>query len=149
MDSRYTEDMSIPQQKMLQYDVIAEEFEPVIFRNAPYYFETGVLTSLSDGARISKNHEHMQANGWVYDRNSHFLWEQEENLVKRRKAQGEEQLYLICGAFNDDMQHFGFNNRPILENGLHGIYEKAQNELKNANNSNEFIFDQTVYTIKL
>ena len=37
MDSRYTNDMSITEQKLLQYDVITEEFEPVIFRHSPFF----------------------------------------------------------------------------------------------------------------
>lgn len=137
LDEKVIDTMTITEQKLLQYDVISDEFEPIIFKNSPYYFETGVLTSMSDGARIATKYGHMQANGWVYARNSHFLWEQDENLVNRRKNQGEEELYLICGAFNDDMQHFGFNNRPILENGLKGVYEKAENELKNAKTAEE------------
>ena len=140
MDSRFQDGMSVAQQKMLQYDVITEEFEPVLFKNSPYYFETGVLTSLSDGSRYAKNYGHTQANGWVYRRNSHIVWSQGEKLMSKRKSQTAELLYLICGAFNDDSQHFGFNNRPILENGLKGIYEKAQNELKNAKNQDEVDF---------
>ena len=126
MDSKYQNGMSIAEQKMLQYDVISQEFEPIIFKNSPYYYETGVLTSLSDGSRYAKNYGHYQANGWVYNRNSHIFWSQGENLTNRRKSQASELLYLICGAFNDDYQHFGFNNRPILEGGLKGIYEKSQ-----------------------
>ena len=50
LDGRFSDGMSVTQQKMLQYDVITEEFEPVIFRHVPFFYETGVLTSLSDGA---------------------------------------------------------------------------------------------------
>ena len=137
MDSKYQNGMSIAEQKMLQYDVISQEFEPIIFKNSPYYYETGVLTSLSDGSRYAKNYGHYQANGWVYNRNSHIFWSQGENLTNRRKSQASELLYLICGAFNDDYQHFGFNNRPILEGGLKGIYEKSQEELLNVQNQQE------------
>ena len=56
MDARFREGMTVLEQKMLQYDVITEEFEPVIFPHSPYFYETGVLTSLSDGARKAKNH---------------------------------------------------------------------------------------------
>ena len=73
MDNRYTDGMSIVEQKLLQYDVITEEFEPVVFRYLPYFYETGVLTSLSDGAREAKGHSFIQANGWVYTRNKHLF----------------------------------------------------------------------------
>lgn len=140
MDSLYEEGMSVAKQKMLQHTVISEEFCPVIFKSSSFYYETGVLTSLSDGARYAKGYGHTQANGWVWRKNSHFLWEQEESLVNKRKAQAEELLYLICGAFNDDYQHFNFNIRPILESGLKGIYEKAKKELNTAKNEEEVEF---------
>lgn len=144
MDSKYQNNMNIAQQKMLQYSVITEEFDPVIFKNSPFYYETGVLTSLSDGARIAKNYGHKQANAWVFNRNSNLFWIQNENLINRRRAQLQELFYLICGAFNDDSQHFCFNNRPILENGLKGIYEKAQKELVKTKNSDETDFLKAV-----
>ena len=62
MDGRFLEGMTVTEQKLLQYDVITEEFEPVIFPHCPFYWETGVLTSLSDGARKAKGHGFNQAN---------------------------------------------------------------------------------------
>ena len=38
MDSRYQEGMSVTQQKLLQYDVITEEFTPVLFPEIPFFF---------------------------------------------------------------------------------------------------------------
>ena len=38
MDEKATPDMSVAAQKLMQYEVIAEEFEPVIFRNSPFYY---------------------------------------------------------------------------------------------------------------
>ena len=137
MDERYKDGMSITAQKLLQYDVITEEFNPVIFRYVPYFYETGVLTSLSDGARWAKGHSFMQANGWVYKRNSHFFIEQDTSLNERKNNQLDENLYLICGPYNDTSQHFNFNFRPFLESGLKGTYEKAKSELNNAKNSEE------------
>lgn len=129
LDERATDGLSTLAQKLLQYEVIAEKFTPTVFKSVPYYFETGVLTSLSDGARTAKSFGHMQANGWVYARNAHLFWEQDAKLTERRKAQGKELLYLICGPFNDDCQHFAFNNRPILEGGLKSVYERAKQAL--------------------
>ena len=144
MDSRFREDMSVTAQKLLQYDVICEEFEPVIFRHNPFFYETGVLTSLSDGSRTAKNHGFIQANGWVFMRNCHLFQEQDPVLFQKRSAQLEENLYLICGFYNDASQHFNFNFRPILEVGLKGIYEKAQAELPKAKNSSEAEFLSSV-----
>ncbi|MBE7025985.1 MAG: hypothetical protein E7410_00245 [Ruminococcaceae bacterium] len=144
MEKRYKESMSVTEQKLLQYDVITEEFDPVIFRNAPYFYETGVLTSLSDGARGAKGHSFVHANGWVYKRNEHLFAEQDEELYERMCAQKDEKLYLICGPYNDVSQHFNFNCRPILEVGLKGIYEKAEAELARAKNHEEEEFLKAV-----
>ncbi len=137
MDARFEDGMTVTEQKLLQYDVITEEFEPVIFRHSPYFYETGVLTSLSDGARKAKGHGFTQANGWVYSRNEHLFIDQDEALYALARAQKKEQLYLICGPYNDTSQHFNFNSRPFLEIGAKGIYEKAEAELSNAKNEEE------------
>ena len=137
MDARFCEGMSVTAQKLLQYDVITEEFEPVVFRHAPYFYETGVLTSLSDGACTAKGHGFYQANGWVYARNEHLFEEQDPALFQLTRAQKKELLYLICGPYNDNKQHFNFNNRPILERGLAGIYQTAEDEIKNAKTDGE------------
>ena len=51
MEQRYRSEMTITEQKLLQYDVITEEFDPKVFRYTPFFYETGVLTSLSDGVQ--------------------------------------------------------------------------------------------------
>ena len=140
MDARYTDGMSVLAQKCLQYDVICEEFEPTVFRHTPYFYETGVLTSLSDGAFSAKSHRFTQANGWVFTRNQHLFEDQDPELYAVTRAQKNEQLYLICGPYNDINQHFNFNCRPFLEGGLKGVYGKAQAELTNAKNADEAEF---------
>ena len=144
MDSLVTEDMTVVQQKLLQYRVIAEEFEPVIFKHTPFFYETGVLTSLSDGARSAKGHRFTQANGWVYDRNAHFFKEFDEALYNRKRTHLKEQLYLICGSFNDDSQHFNFNNRPFLKGGLRSVYDRAKVQIPFAQNSEEIEFLEAI-----
>ncbi len=127
LDSKVTDDMSITDQKLMQYDVIAEEFEPIIFKTLPFYNETGVLTALSDGSRHAKGYEFTQASGWVFNRNAHKFNEQDADMVERREIQGwQEYLYLICGHFNDIGQHHNYNYGPVFEMGLKGIYEKAE-----------------------
>ena len=144
MDSRYNDGMSVTAQKLLQYDVITEEFCPVIFRYSPYFYETGVLTSLSDGAREAKGHPFIQANGWAYTRNAHLFAEQDKDLWEHTRAQKTEQLYLICGPYNDVCQHFNYNCRPILEGGLKGIYQRAMSEIPKAKNVEEKEFLEAV-----
>lgn len=149
LDGKVAEGMSVTEQKLLQYDVISEEFEPVIFPSCPYFWETGFLTSLSDGARKAKGLGFIQANGWVFNRNQHLFIDQDPLLYDKRNAQMKEVLYLICGPYNDVSQHFNFNNRPILEGGLRGIYEKAEAELKSAKNGEEKEFLRSVCSAML
>ena len=137
LDGRVTDRMTVMEQKCLQYDVISEEFTPTVFRYAPYFYETGVLTSLSDGRREAKQSWFFQANGWVYARNKHLFIEQDEALWAKRMAHMNEKLYLICGPYNDASQHFNFNNRPFLKVGAKGIYEKAKGLMAEAENDEE------------
>lgn len=134
------EEMTVTAQKLLQYDIIVREFEPVLFGTIPFYYETGTLTSLSDGARDSKGADFVHAGGMTYERNKDIFIRQDPELWKRRSAQGEENLYLICGPYNDVSQHFNFNHRPILEHGLKGIYEHAEEMLELAENQEETEF---------
>lgn len=144
MDERADGNMSITQQKLLQYDVITKQFEPKIFRYSPFFYETGVLTSLSDGARSAKGHSFIQANGWTYKRNCHLFEEQDKALYQRKRSHTREKLYLICGPYNDTEQHFNFNCRPFLEIGAKGIYKKAQSELAKATDTEEREFLEAV-----
>ncbi len=144
MDARYEETMSVTRQKLLQYEVICEEFSPVVFRYNPYFYETGVLTSLSDGGRLAKGHGFVQANGWIYNKRYSVFEKQDPALFRLRDTQVDECLYLICGPFNDIMQHFNLNCRPILKNGLKGIYKKAKKELETAKNEEEREFLEAV-----
>ena len=137
MDARLTEGMTVLQEKLLQYDVITEEFEPVLFPSAPYFYETGFLTSLSDGTRMAKGFGFTQANGWVYDRHEYLFVRQDEKLYEKKLAQAEENLYLICGPYNDTYQHYNFNCRPFLEIGAVGIAKKAEAELASATDGEE------------
>ncbi len=137
LDCRVTENMTVMDQKILQYKVISEEFEPKLFLSSPFYYETGTLTALSDGGLWSKGTGKPHAGGWVYMRNQHLFEEQDAVLWEKKNRQREEQLYLICGPYNDMFQHFNFNNRPIFERGLKGIYEEARAGLSHAENDDQ------------
>lgn len=56
----------------------------------------------------------------------------------------KERFYLICGAYNDDTQHFLINHRPIFEKGLKGVYKDARNALNAAENAEEKQFLSSV-----
>ena len=54
LDKLYDPSLNLTELKLMQYDVILDEIDPVIFPNLPFYYETGALTSHSDGRRNSK-----------------------------------------------------------------------------------------------
>lgn len=140
LDQTVTPEMTVMEQKKLQYQVIAREVSPVVFRTVPFYFETGALVPLSDGALFAKGENFTHAAGWIYRRNEHKFRDQDPELWEVRHRQGAQQLYLICGEYNDAFQHFNFNYRPILAHGLRGVYEQAQAALADAETPEERAF---------
>ncbi len=139
LDSKKAEDMTPVALKVLQYGVIAEEFEPVLFRNCPYYFETSIITSCCDGCgwAVKKGHHFPQANSWAGMQNGHLYKERDPELHEKLSAQRSELLYLFSNEYWDSQQHFNFNNRPILTGGLKSVYEKAKAQLDRAENDKQ------------
>lgn len=143
LNSLETEDLSIFEQKVLQYKTITDMMDPVIFLNSPFYFETGTMCAECDGARDWRN-DHHHPGGWVFRKNFHKFIDQNPELWELRLSQAGERFYLICGPYNDVSQHFTFNYRPVFEIGLKGIFEKAQDGLKTAETKKERDFLNSV-----
>ncbi len=136
LERRYREDMNAYRMKALQYETIVELCEPVIFDNSPFYYEIGTMVAHCDGANVWRGgHEH--AGGWAFRRNRRIYADTYPELLERARSQKRNQLYLICGDFCDELQHFQFNYRPLFEHGLRGIYEKALAQLENAETDEE------------
>lgn len=152
LDRQYSEDMSAYEMKMMQYQAISEAFQPVIFKTVPFYYETGTMFAQTDGSRDFHGHRH--AGGWTYWKNAHKFIDQDPELWELQKAQQQELFYTVGaayedGGYNDQMQHFNFNYRPILSHGLKTIYEKAVAGLKNVETREEELFLQSVCTAML
>ncbi len=135
LDELYDKSMSAYDMKVLQYKTITDIMKPVLFKDLPFYYETGILPGASDGSRNFRGYKH--AGGWTHWKNEHLFIEQDEELWYLRCRQTEELLYLICGAYNDSDQHFQFNHRPILQKGLKGVWEDAKHQLANAETDEE------------
>lgn len=142
LDELYDKSMSAYDMKVLQYKTITDIMKPVLFENAPFYFETGIISGFSDGARDYRGNKHI--GGWTYWRNYHKFTEQDKELWDLTNRQRSELFYLICGAYNDDAQHFLVNYRPIFEKGLKGVYKAAQDALNNTDNAEEKQFFSAV-----
>ena len=133
MDACYREGMSALEMKALQYRVITEMFEPVLFYTSPFYYETGTMWAHCDGGRDFRGFKH--AGGWTFWKNKHRFKDQDPALYELSKKQQAELFYTTM--YHDTMQHFNFNNRPILAGGLRSLYERAEKELASATNSQE------------
>ena len=134
MDKNYKEGMSVFEMKSLQYRIISEHLDTVIFENCPFFYSTATMTGRNLYSLTAR---------WTYDKNEHLFYEQDEELTRRLNAQKDEHLYYICGPFNDARVHFGFYFRPILEGGLKSVYETAQKQMAGAT-EDEKIFLETV-----
>lgn len=130
------------QLKIEQYRVIADEFEPKIFKNSPFYYEMGTMSAHCDGAGEFRGHKH--AGGWLRFRRSRFFIEQDEKAYEQFETQLNEKMYLVCGKYCDELQHFAFNHRPILNGGLKSVYDQAKKSLKTAKTQEEKEFLQSL-----
>ncbi len=138
LDALYRTDMSAYEMKEMQYRWIAAHMRPVLFPHSPFYYETGILPGFSDGARCYHGDRHI--GGWTYEKNEHRWVDQDPALWQTRLEQERQLLYLICGYYHDDAQHFQIGYRPVLEKGLRGVYEEAQKALRQAASDKERTF---------
>lgn len=110
--------MSPLEQKAAQYELIAEHFTPVLFRNSPFFSETGLKISEYDG------HTSLSSGGYVYCRNAHLFRDVSPAEYDHYTACGSLALHLAYGPYCDPDHHcFPFTN--VLEQGLEGIYRKV------------------------
>lgn len=130
LDAEYMEGMSPYDMKVMQYKLITEEFEPVLFYNSPFYYEMGTMAAHCDGAGEFRGHVHL--GGWTYRKNRHKFIDQNPLLYELRRRQKNELFYAIAGPYNDTTQHFNFNYRPVFTEGLSGIYKRAKTQLEYA-----------------
>lgn len=145
LDNSDWEKMNPYQMKIFQYKTITDMFEPVIFDNSPFYFETGTMCATCDGSyfwikpgtETASPTRHMHPGGWTFDKNKHRFVDQNPELWEKRCAQMAEIFYLICGPYNDVTQHFNLNYRPVFETGLKGVYERAVEQSKTAETDEE------------
>jgi len=131
LDLLYDEKYSSYKLKSIQYEFIAEEFEPVIFSESPFYYEMGAMAGICDGAYNFRGHKH--PGGWTNEKRKHLYWDTNRPLYDKFINQRSELLYLVCGNFCDELQHFPFNYKPIFQIGLKGLFEKADKALETAN----------------
>lgn len=102
--------------KAAQYEIIAENFIPVIFRNTPFWSETGLKIAEYDG------HSSLSSGGWLLCRNFHLYADIDRKAFEQHYAADRHCLHLSYGPYCD-YDHHCFPFTRVIENGLCGIYE--------------------------
>ena len=102
LDAMYHEHMTVFEMKRMQYRVITENMDVVLFYNSPFYYETGTLAGACDGARDFRGHRN--AAGWTYWKNEHLFVDQNPELYQLMRRQKKEKMYLIWKTRPDGME---------------------------------------------
>jgi formate C-acetyltransferase len=119
--------------KTAQYEIIAENFQPVIFKNSPFYSEMGVKVAESNGTTP------LSAGCWLFKRNAHRFRDMNPAEFDQYIHAGRQGVHLVYGPYVDYDHHcFPFSN--IVAKGLSGIYRQAEAELTRCVNPEETEF---------
>ena len=125
--------LSAVQLKAAQYEIIADNFQPVIFKNSPFYSEMGVKIAESDGAPP------LNAGAWLYLRNNHLFRDVNPEECDQYYAADRHGIHLAYGPYVDHDHHcFPYSN--AIENGLEYIYIQAESALQDCKSDEETEF---------
>ncbi|MBP5638841.1 MAG: hypothetical protein J6X55_05160 [Victivallales bacterium] len=116
-------DLSPMMLKAAQYEIIADNFQPVLFRNDPFFFEMGLKVAEYDGRRD------LSSGGWLLMRNFHLMQDMDPQEWRHYSNGNKLGLHLEYGIF--DYDHHGFPYANVLQKGLEGICQTLQ-EASNA-----------------
>lgn len=100
--------------KAAQYEIIAEHFQPVLFRNDPFFFEMGLKVAEYDGRR------ELSSGGWLLQRNFHLMPDLDPQEWRHYDNGNRLGVHLFYGIF--DYDHHGFPYANVLQKGLSGLY---------------------------
>jgi len=106
------------QLKAAQYEIIADNFIPVLFRNDPFFFEMGLKIAEYDG------HSRLSSGGWLLLRNWYLMEDADPVEWAHYYSGAELGLHLAYGIY--DFDHHGFPYANVLQQGLCGILERVK-----------------------
>ena len=125
--------LSAVQLKAAQYEIIAENFRPVIFKNSPFYSEMGVKMAESDGVPW------VSAGGWLFMRNAHLFCDANPGEYAQYVEASRKGIHLAYGPYVD-IDHHCFPYSNVMQNGLGHLYLQAEAALKNCANKDQTEF---------
>lgn len=109
------------QLKAVQYELIAERFEPALLRHSPFYFEMGIKAAEGDGEPSTC------AGGWLFRRNAHLF--RDSGPADYDQYQAAARLGLHLSYHYPDVDHHTCSYAAILRQGLRDFHARAEAEL--------------------
>ncbi|MBR7132607.1 MAG: hypothetical protein IKD04_03660 [Clostridia bacterium] len=114
-----------------QYRVIAERVVPTLFDSCDFYYEVCGNAS----------YEVPQTPGmWTYYHNEAKYIELNKDLTEEKELCTSYPIYTYCGNFGDELYHFAFENKAVIEKGFRGIYEEIKEKVKCETNQEKLAF---------
>ena len=109
-------DASPLEMKTVQYEIIADRFKPVIFRNTSFFSEMGVRIAEYDGTGMGPG-------AWLMHRNGHLWQEENPEIFLQHQEFSRAGFHLAYGPFVDP-DHHCFPFTAVLRNGLEHFYRE-------------------------
>lgn len=125
--------------KASMYEILAERFEPVLFKNSPFYSEMGLNVAESDG------YPYLSAAGWLLRRNHHLFKDADPAEYDRYLAANRHGLHLSYGPY-PDIDHHCSSFSYVLTHGLVHAFGRAQDALAQCRNREETEFLEAAIT---
>jgi formate C-acetyltransferase len=131
MDKFYDENPNIHPYllKAALYEEIEKQFEPVIFKNSPFFFEMGVRAAESWGTPDANS-----AATWMFNKRIHIMQELERKHTiwfQMYNAESPLKIWsLHCGGFDFDHHCLGYTR--LMKEGLKGIMTQISKRMKTA-----------------
>lgn len=115
------------------YEIIAENFQPIIFDHSPFYFASDLLPGIMDGR------PDYTPGGWLHRRNRHLFRDANPEDYDRFFLYQKHGLFFCCGPYVDKM-HFCYPIPNVVKKGLKNILLEAEEALKKAETAEEESF---------
>ncbi len=116
------------------HEVIAEKFEPVIFRHCPFFFEMGVRPSENWG-----NPTEHSAGSWLKYRKSALASQREEwmNFKQYHMCLPESPSKIWIGWDVFDVDHHCLGNTKLFELGVNGLIKEIKDRKRTASDASQ------------
>ena len=96
--------------KTVQYEIIAERFVPVVFRNTPFFSEMGVRIAEYDGIGMGPG-------AWLMNRNARIWNDENPEIFRIHREFSRAGFHISYGPFVDP-DHHCFPFSAVLRMGL-------------------------------